>query len=105
MPYEQFLSLLKQVLVGVAVDDTWYLANNEDVAKAVRQGEIASPTRHFVDDGYFEGRLPFPIKVDEAWYLAQNPDVVESIKNGSIASAQEHFDGDGYREGRLPHTL
>ena len=26
-----------------------------------------------MDDGYFEGRLPFPIVVDERWYLEQIP--------------------------------
>ena len=58
-----------------------------------------------MDDGYFEGRLPFPIVVDERWYLEQNPDVATSIHDGVVASAQEHFDQDGYREGRLPFGM
>lgn len=105
MPYEQLVSLLKQVLSGIAVDEAWYLANNEDIAKAVRKGTIASPTQHFIEDGYFEGRAPFPMKVDEAWYLAQYPDVAEGIRRRAIPSAQAHFDQNGYREGRLPHAL
>jgi hypothetical protein len=62
-------------------------------------------TKHFVHDGYFEGRLPFPIKVDERWYLAQHPDVADSIRQGLVESAQDHFERDGYREGRLPFGM
>ena len=56
-------------------------------------------------DGYFEGRLPFPIHVDETWYMRQYPDVAESVRRGILPSAQAHFDEDGYREGRLPFGM
>jgi hypothetical protein len=58
-----------------------------------------------VNDGYFEGRLPAPIRVDEAWYLRRYPDVAEGIRKGILTSAQEHFDMDGYKEGRLPFEM
>ena len=60
---------------------------------------------HFVEDGYFEGRLPFPMKVDERWYMTQYPDVADSVRRGILQSAQAHFDEDGYREGRLPYGM
>jgi hypothetical protein len=66
---------------------------------------VQSARQHFLSDGYFEGRRPFPIIVDEKWYLATNPDVADSIRAGIVASAQEHFDKDGYREGRLPFGM
>jgi hypothetical protein len=58
-----------------------------------------------VSDGYFEGRLPAPVKIDEAWYLRRYPDVAEGISKGLLTSAQEHFEMDGYREGRLPFEM
>jgi hypothetical protein len=105
LSYDQFVRTIKLLLLAVSVDTTWYLERYDDVAQAVRDGTLESPQRHFIEDGFFEGRMPFPINVDEAWYLEQNPDVAESIREGRIASAQEHFDRNGYREGRLPFRL
>ncbi len=103
--YDDFVKLLKLMISGIDVDESWYLTAYEDIALAIREGSIASAKQHFVGDGYFEGRLPFPIQVDERWYLEQNPDVAEGVRRGTIASAQAHFDGDGYREGRLPFAM
>lgn len=66
---------------------------------------MASARQHFLDDGYFEGRLPFPMPVDERWYLEHYPDVAESVRKGVVGSAEQHFAEDGYREGRLPYEL
>jgi hypothetical protein len=99
--YEDFVKLLKLMISGVEVDEAWYLRTYEDIGKAVQEGALKSARQHFVDDGYFEGRLPAPVRVDESWYTQQYPDVAESIRKGVIPSAQAHFDGDGYREGRL----
>lgn len=93
------------MIAGIEVDEAWYLQTYEDIAGAIKEGAVQSAKQHFIDDGYFEGRRPFPIKVDERWYLAQNPDVADSIGRGDIGSAQEHFDKDGYREGRLPFGM
>jgi hypothetical protein len=103
--YADFIELLKLLIGGATIDEAWYLRRYEDIARAVEQGEIGSAHEHFVQYGYFEGRLPRPIQVDEAWYLEQYPDVADSIKNGSVSSAQSHFDEDGYREGRLPFRM
>jgi len=100
--YEDFINLLKTMLAGVEVNEDWYLKTYEDIAKAVREGSLQSARQHFVDDGYFEGRMPFPIQVDERWYLQQNPDVAEGVRRGIIESGQAHFQEDGYREGRMP---
>jgi hypothetical protein len=105
MSYDAFLRIIKMILATVDVDESWYLRQYDDIGAAVRNGTIKSGRSHFIDDGYFEGRLPFPIKVDERWYLQQNPDVAQDIRDGKLASGQAHFDADGYREGRLPFPL
>jgi hypothetical protein len=103
--YENFIGILRRMIRGIEVDETWYARAYEDIGDAMRKGIIKSARQHFVDDGYFEGRLPFPINVDETWYLAENPDVADSLGKGIVQSAQEHFDKDGYREGRLPFGM
>ena len=103
--YDDFVRLVQSLIAGVEVDERWYLDSNEDVARAIGRGAVASAREHFLGDGYVEGRMPFPITVDERWYLEQNPDVAESIRTGAVASAQAHFEENGYREGRRPFPL
>jgi hypothetical protein len=103
--YENFVAILRQMIQGIEVDAAWYARAYEDIGNAIKAGTVASAQQHFVHDGYFEGRLPFPIRVDEAWYLANHADVADSIRNGTVATAQEHFDMNGYREGRLPFGM
>jgi hypothetical protein len=103
--YENFVEILRMMIRGVEVDEAWYQRTYEDIGDAVRRGALRSAQQHFVDDGYFEGRLPFPMQVDERWYLTRYADVADSIRRGEVASAQEHFSQDGYREGRLPFGM
>jgi hypothetical protein len=105
LSYDDFVKILRMMISGIEIDDKWYLATHEDIARAVGSGGVASAKQHFVDDGYFEGRLPFPMPVNERWYLEQYPDVAESVRKGIVASGQQHFAEDGYREGRLPFPL
>lgn len=103
--YDSLMTMIKLLLSGVEVDEDWYVKQYPDVAQAMAEGKITSPRQHFIDNGYFEGRLPCVIRVDEKWYQREYPDVGESIKKGVESSAQHHFDRDGYREGRLPHAM
>ncbi len=105
MSYEDFVKLLKLMIGGLQVDEDWYARAYEDIGQAVQAGVIPSGRRHFINDGYFEGRMPFPIQVDEAWYLLQYPDVAEGIRKGTLVSGQRHFELDGYKEGRLPFEM
>jgi hypothetical protein len=43
------------------VNERWYLQEYPDVAESVRKGVVASGEQHFAEDGYREGRLPFPL--------------------------------------------
>ncbi len=103
--YEDFVKILKTLIQGIEVNEAWYAKTYEDIGGAIKNGVVRSARQHFVDDGYFEGRRPFPIAVDEKWYLTANPDVADSIRHGNVVSAQEHFDKDGYSEGRLPFGM
>lgn len=105
LSYESFINILRTLLSGVEVDEAWYLEQYEDIAEAVRAGNLASAKQHFLDDGFFEGRLPFPMPVDETWYLERYPDVAECVSKGVVNSGQQHFTEDGYREGRLPFPV
>src|SRR4029077_14895873 len=73
--YDNFLSVLKLFLRGMTVDELWYLARYTDVADGI-QANIFKSARHlFIEEGYFEDRLPCDIDVDVNWYLANYPDV------------------------------
>jgi hypothetical protein len=103
--YAEFLGVIRAMLSAVEVAETWYLGKYPDVVEGIKASKVASARDHFVHNGYFEGRLPFPIKVDERWYLTQNPAVADDIRDGRLDSGQQHFDHDGYWEGRLPFPL
>jgi hypothetical protein len=105
MTYEDLQKLIRALLCVVEVDEAFYLSRNSDVADGILKGSIRSAQEHFVDHGYFEGRLPYRIEVDEKWYLETHLDLTESLGGGAYATAQEHFDGPGYSEGRQPYPL
>jgi hypothetical protein len=105
LSYDDFIKLIRLMIAGVEVDEPWYRQQYDDIGRAIRDGQVNSAKQHFVDDGYFEGRLPFPITVDEKWYQREYPDVAESVRTGVVASPQTHFEEDGYREGRMPFDL
>ena len=102
MKYDDFTDLIKLMLRAVAVDEAWYCSRYPDVAKAIKAGTYKSAKHHFVEEGYFEDRLPYEFFVDEEWYMANYPDIAIGIKAGSLESPKEHFMSHGYKEGRLP---
>ena len=103
LSYDDFVRVLRLMISGIQVKEEWYLTEYPDIAQAIRDGKVESARQHFIDDGFFEGRRPFPMDVDERWYLQQYPDVAESVRTGVVGSGQQHFVEDGYREGRLPY--
>ena len=102
--YDDFMDIIRQFVALLPVDEAWYLETYPDVARGMASGTVASARQHFVEDGYFEGRLPSPPEVDEAWYLSRHPDVAEGVGAGRIKSATHHFIHDGYKEGRRPQA-
>jgi len=105
LSYDDFTRMLRLMISGIVVNEEWYLTEYPDIAEAIRDGKVESVRQHFIDDGFFEGRRPFPMDVDEWWYLQQYSDVAENIRMGIVVSGQQHFVDNGYREGRLPYAL
>ena len=96
--------ILKPLIMGIDVDEDWYLLVNQDVKRAVQEGVFASAKDHYVVSGYFENRPPRHFVVDEAWYLATYSDVRDNLNVKLFSSAQQHFDEYGFREARLPFS-
>jgi hypothetical protein len=99
---ESLVQAVKLLLRGIDVDETWYVTTYPDIAEAIEAGAVKSAKNHFIENGYFEGRLPFELSVDEDWYLTAYPDVAEGVSKGDFRSAKDHFQNFGYKEGRLP---
>lgn len=99
---EELKQVIRLLLRSVPVDETWYRSRYADVAEAIDAGTYRSARHHFVEEGYFEGRLPAAQQIDERWYIRQYDDVAQGLRNGDFASAQEHFVKFGYYEGRAP---
>jgi hypothetical protein len=102
MSHDNFANMIKSLISIVDVDEDWYLEQYPDISQAIKDGVVQSAKQHFIDNGYFEGRIPFPIIPDEEWYKSEYPDVADSIQRGIEPSVQTHFARDGYKEGRLP---
>jgi hypothetical protein len=74
-------------LVSTALDATFYRAINDDVARA-----RLDPVRHYIDEGWREGRDPAPWFSTRA-YLERNPDL-------DGVNPFHHYLTRGWREGR-----
>lgn len=96
------IQILRQIAAQLPFDESFYLTAYDDVAVAHNRGDISDLHRHFVDAGFFEGRLGAEPQVDAAFYLATYPDVGRAIAAGQIGSAQEHYLQRGAAEGRAP---
>ena len=103
--YDYFLTMVRRMIAGIEVDGAWYLERYPDIADAIQKGLVASAQQHFVNDGYFEGRQPYPIHVNERWYLMNNTGVADYVRQGKLESGQQHFEENGYVEGRLPFAV
>jgi hypothetical protein len=97
--------LLQLALVDSDFSEDTYLAENPDVANAVRTGKIEDPRLHYLGDGYFEGRTGGGGPLDEQWYLRTYKDVADAVAKGRVASAAEHFRSVGAAELRAPNAL
>lgn len=81
-------------------DESYYLANNPDVAAAVNNGIISSGLEHFEEFGLQEGRANISALFNEQVYLANNSDVAVAVAAGFIESGLQHFLEFGQQEGR-----
>jgi hypothetical protein len=88
---------------SIPVNQDFYFAKHPDIEKAWKAGEIACAAQHFVEHGFYEGRLPCDVFIDEEDYLRRYPDVADGIKAGQIESASEHWIRFGRFEGRAAY--
>jgi hypothetical protein len=105
MSHDVLVEIFRSIIVNMDIDEAWYLRRYPDVADAVRAGTFRSAKEHFVNNGYFEGRMPFPIQVYERYYLDRNPEVADFVRRELLPSGQQHFDENGYLEGRRPYDI
>ena len=99
VPKSVFAELLAE-LVSADFDEGWYLSTYRDVSKAIKDKAVSSALAHYVQFGFFEGRLPFPVPVDETDYMKRHPDVDDAVKKGAFADGETHFMTIGFAEGR-----
>ncbi len=86
-------------------DREFYLSTYPDIRKAYESGKIKDLTTHFIEFGYFEGRMGAQPEFDEGFYLATYPDVAAALEKGAVASALEHYISSGSFEGRHANAL
>jgi len=94
--------LMEPAIRSLPFSVEFYRREYPDVDGAMRAGTVTDPHRHFVESGYFEGRLGAPPVVDEAFYLKTYPDVAMAIRRGEVETATQHYIRAGAAEGRLP---
>ena len=101
MHVNTYYKLLEMAMKGL-FDEAAYLAKFPDVQKVVKAGVIPSALRHYVTNGYAEGRAALACDVDEDWYRKTYPDVAEAIRAGKVRDCKHHFEDFGFFEGRVP---
>jgi hypothetical protein len=99
-----FQAALRGQIEKIPFDEKFYLAKYPDIAEAIAKRVVPDARQHYLAHGYFENRLPHPVKVDAKWYLKEYPDVREAVRREEVASAQEHFETVGFAEGRFPYA-
>ena len=95
--------LLQHLVSTLPFDATFYRANYPDIDASARADQMPDLHRHFIENGFFEGRLGAPPEVDEPFYLRTYPDVADAIARGDVRSASEHYIHSGAAEGRVPN--
>jgi glycosyltransferase involved in cell wall biosynthesis len=88
---EQLLDAAAQIANSEFFDESWYLEQYPDVARA-----HINPAIHYLQFGANEGRNP-SLLFNSTWYLTQYPDVARAGINPLL-----HFLYSGRREGRQP---
>ncbi len=99
---DDFLALIGNILIGVPVDDPWYRVTYPEAAKEIDNGTYSSAAEHYVEQGFFDGCLPFDITVDDEWYISHYAHVKKGLDLGVASSARDHFMRLGYHEGCRP---
>jgi len=95
-------ALLRTIVQCAPFSEEFYLEAYSDIAEAYAAGQIPDLHRHYVEFGYFEGRIGAPPPVDEAYYTGLYKDVGQAMLSGDVRSGAEHYLQSGCAEGRIP---
>ncbi len=96
--------LLQTIAAALPFSEEFYLETYPDLSESYAAGNIGDLHRHFVEQGFFEGRFGFPPQVDEAFYTGLYKDVAEAVRRGDVKSGTEHYLRSGAAEGRVPNA-
>ena len=94
--------ILQSAVAHLPFSPEFYRRTYPDIADAAAAGQIPDLHRHYVETGFFEGRIGAPPPVDEAFYTGMYPDVAQAVLRGDVASGREHYLRSGVAEGRVP---
>jgi hypothetical protein len=94
--------LLQTVVERQLFSEKFYLETYPDIAESYRTGQLTDLRQHYVEQGYFEGRIGAPVEVDGRYYASLYRDVAEALSRGDLKSAREHYEKAGWAEGRIP---
>lgn len=94
--------ILQYAIEQLPFSAEFYQANYPDIAAAAAAGRIPDLHRHFVETGWFEGRLGAPPAVDDAYYMGLYADVAQAVADGAITTPRAHYVQSGAAEGRVP---
>lgn len=101
VPRHLFRDLLTAALDTVPVDEEWYKEKYPDFYAQLLHGHFENAKEHYIRYGFFEDRIPHPIKIDPEFYTREYPDIQRLA--GDVAALQDHFESYGFKEGRLPY--
>jgi len=97
-------SLIQAIVASGPFNEDFYLETYPDLAEAFAAGQISDLRRHYIDLGFFEGRIGAPPPVDEAYYTSLYQDVGAAVQRGDVTSGTEHYLRSGAAEGRVPNA-
>ncbi len=99
------VSGLRQLLSEFArqqpFDPEFYAESYPDLEAARLAGVVSDLHVHFVETGFFEGRLPSEPPFDAVWYATFYPDLTACIDPTDSAALRNHFLTAGLAEGRV----
>lgn len=104
VPTQLLRELIKIMASTLPFDRDFYLSTYPDIREAYDDGRITDPRTHFIEQGYFEGRLASKPNIDEQYYRSTYPDVGAAIEAGELQSAMEHYLRAGVFEARFPNS-
>jgi hypothetical protein len=93
-------AIISAAIAEMPFEPEFYQDTYPDIRQAYEAGQIADLHTHFIESGYFEGRLGADPGFDEQYYKSAYPDVVEALATGKASSAFEHYVRAGAFEGR-----